>query len=96
MKNPLQKIIADYPDNKVEFEWKNEGQLTHIIVDGLRLRVSGLSRSIFSLIQHHDVSLDEELYRILKELAKALVEESNKIPKPAPVENLNGPTGPQG
>lgn len=66
MKNPLQKIIADYPDTKIEFEWKNEGQLTHIIVNGNRLGFKGLSRSLFALLQHQDVSFDEELYRILK------------------------------
>ena len=73
MKNPLHKLVADYPNNKIEFEWKNEGQLTHIVVDGKRLRVSGISRSLFSMIQTHDVSLDEEFYGILKKLTDALI-----------------------
>ena len=72
MKNPLQKIIADYPENKIEFQWKNDGQLTHIIVDGKRLGFRGLSRSLFALLQHQDVSFDEELYRILKTMVETL------------------------
>ena len=81
MKNPIQKIIADYPNNKIEFQWKNEGQLTHIVVDGKRLGFSGLSRTVFALLQHHDVSFDEEIYRILKEMVDALIDVSKEEPQ---------------
>jgi hypothetical protein len=73
MKNPLHKIVADYPNNKIEFEWKNDGQFTHIIVDGKRLKVTGVARSLFGMIQKDDVSLDEELYNLLKKLTDALI-----------------------
>jgi hypothetical protein len=73
MKSPLQKIIADYPDNKIEFVWKNKGQLTHIIVDGKRLGFTGLSRSVFGLLQYHDVSVDEEVYNVLKAMVDSIV-----------------------
>ena len=72
MKNPLQKIISDYPQDKIEFLWKNDGQMTHLVVNGKRLRFSGLSRSIFALLQYHDVSFDEELYKILKTMVEEL------------------------
>ncbi len=74
MKNPLQKIIADYPDNKIQFQWKNDGQLTHIIVDGKRRGFKGLPRLLFTLIQYHDVSLDEQLYNLLKAMVDQLIE----------------------
>jgi len=75
MKNPLQKLVAAYPNNKIEFLWKNDGQLTHVVVDGKRLGFKGLSRSLFSLLQYHDVSFDEELYRLLDEMVQALLKE---------------------
>jgi len=96
MKNPLQKLQADFPDNKIEFTWKNEGQLTHIVVDGKRLAFKGLSRTLFSLLQYHDVSLDEELYVILKMMVEEIIrlKTPEKPDVPTPIEN--GPTGFQG
>ena len=73
MKNPLLRLVAEYPNNKIQFVWKNDGQMTHIIVDEKRLGIKGLARSIFTQIQTSDVSLDEELYSILKRLIDSLI-----------------------
>jgi hypothetical protein len=72
MKNPLSKLIHAYPNNKIEFVWKRD-QLTHIIVDGKRAKLTGVIHSIFALMKDQGVSFDEEFYNILDMLVKEII-----------------------
>ena len=64
MKNPLEIVKARFPANKIKFNWKDEN-LQSVDVDGKNVKVNNVLLGIPSLLEYHDISVDEEIVAML-------------------------------